>query len=533
MKAFSGGNRAVYGAGIFFYNKANNNRFNCDFSFNVADSCGGALFFYNTTDNNNFTGSFVNNSALGLTADENCNGGTITFRDVSSNAIFTCDFINNTAAKTGGAVNYRQTPHNITFNGNFVNNTALYGGGVNFFESFDNVTFNGKFIGNSATYGGAIAVKNGAIENVEFINNSAEYGGAIFFEDAGEVNNCNFTHNTASDGGAIVACGDLAISNSIFEDNVATSGTNHISLKENAKVTLSNVVPENLGQIYASNLTADVKEVIYGDTVKIAVKLSYNTIPMAGGIVSVVINNKTYSADIVNGTATIQIPNLDVGEYNCDVVFGGNENCTNATQNVNFKVEKQDIAIIAGNKAYVINYGGKYSVVVKDINNKLLSGIKLTFVLNGKTLGTVNTNSKGVAAITLSAKILKTAKAGKRNLVIKFAGADIYKSTSKTVKITINKEKTKIVAKKKTFKKAQKVKKYTITLKNSKGKAVKKVKVTLKVKGKTYAAKTNAKGKAIFKIKKLSKKGKFNAVVKFKGNSLYKAASKKVKITIK
>ena len=117
--------------------------------------------------------------------------------------------------------------------------------------------------------------------------------------------------------------------------------------------------------------------------------------------------------------------------------------------------------------------------------------------------------------------------------------------TSKTVKSTpapaptptpvpapAKKVASKITAKKKTFKAKTKVKKYTITLKAGK-KAVKKVKVTIKIGKKTYTAKTNSKGKATFKIKKLTKKGKYNAVIKFKGNSAYKPTTKKVKITIK
>ena len=107
-----------------------------------------------------------------------------------------------------------------------------------------------------------------------------------------------------------------------------------------------------------------------------------------------------------------------------------------------------------------------------------------------------------------------------------------YYTVSKTVKITINKEKTKITAKAKKFKKSLKTKKYTVTLKNSKGKVVKKVSVSLKVKGKTYYAKTNSKGKATFKITKLTKKGKFNASVTYKGNKYYAKATKKVRITI-
>lgn len=127
---------------------------------------------------------------------------------------------------------------------------------------------------------------------------------------------------------------------------------------------------------------------------------------------------------------------------------------------------------------------------------------------------------------------MKTAKAGKKNLVIRLTSSN-YNAAAKTVKIAINKEKTKIVAKNKAFKKSQKTKKYVMTLKNSKGKAIKGVKLTLKVKGKAYTAKTNAKGKATFKITKLTKNGKFKATIKFKGNAYYKAVTKNVKITIR
>lgn len=91
---------------------------------------------------------------------------------------------------------------------------------------------------------------------------------------------------------------------------------------------------------------------------------------------------------------------------------------------------------------------------------------------------------------------------------------------------------TKITAKKATFKAKKKAKKYSITLKAGK-KAVAKVKVTIKVGKKTYKATTNKKGKAIFNLKKLTKKGKYTAVIKFKGNKNYKATSKKVKIIVK
>ena len=95
----------------------------------------------------------------------------------------------------------------------------------------------------------------------------------------------------------------------------------------------------------------------------------------------------------------------------------------------------------------------------------------------------------------------------------------------------INTMATHIIAKNKAFKKSKKAKKFTAILKTGNA-PVKNVIVSLKFKGKTYTAKTNAKGKVTFKLK-ISKKYKANAVIKFGGNSLYKASSKKVKITIK
>jgi hypothetical protein len=216
-----------------------------------------------------------------------------------------------------------------------------------------------------------------------------------------------------------------------------------------------------------------------------------------------------------------------------DIAYAANDSSyNNDSEYYDLIINKQNIEITAKDGSYIINYGGKYSVTLKDSEGKAVVGEKITFTFNGKAIGSVATNANGVATISLTASALKTAKAGKKNMVITLTSNN-YNATAKTVKITINKEKTKITAKNKKFKKSQKTKKYTITLKNSKGKAVKKMKVTLKVKGKTYTVKTNSKGKATFKIKKLTKKGKHTATIKFKGNANYLKSSKKVKITVK
>ena len=90
-----------------------------------------------------------------------------------------------------------------------------------------------------------------------------------------------------------------------------------------------------------------------------------------------------------------------------------------------------------------------------------------------------------------------------------------------------------MTAKNKSFKVKTKSKKYTVTLKDNTGSAMKKVKITLKVRGKTYTAKTGNNGKATFNIKYLKKKGKYTALINYKGDNNYNKITWKVKLTVK
>ena len=289
---------------------------------------------------------------------------------------------------------------------------------------------------------------------------------------------------------------------------------NHNAVTKTVNITVNKV---------NSTVVIDDVEMDYGTVVNATATTQWST-----GITAEI------DGKAVNVTGNvIAISGLNAGTHTLIVKTIPDENHTAVNKTVTITVRKLNTEITAANKVYVINYGGKYSVTVKDVKGNVLAGKKVTFILNGKNIGAATTNANGVATVKLTAKILKAAKAGKRNLIVKFAGDSNYDASSKTVKITVNKEKTKIAAKKKTFKKAKKIKKYTITLKSGKT-AIKKVQVTLKIKGKKIIkAKTNKKGKATFKIKKLTKKGTYKATIKFKGNKYYKAVTKKVKIKIK
>ena len=162
-----------------------------------------------------------------------------------------------------------------------------------------------------------------------------------------------------------------------------------------------------------------------------------------------------------------------------------------------------------------------------DDSGNILSDKGMSIFFNGKN-NIVTTDAKGQVKLTITNLVPKSYTA-----TITFAGNDYYLKSTKLVKVTISKTTPKLTAKAKTFKKSVKTKKYTVTLKTNQNKVMKNTKVTLKVNGKTYSAKTNTKGQATFKITKLTKKGKFTAVVKFAGNKYYNAKTVKPKIIVK
>ena len=142
-------------------------------------------------------------------------------------------------------------------------------------------------------------------------------------------------------------------------------------------------------------------------------------IPILRGSVFVyVFNVGIYRGEISNGTAKIKIPGLNAGTYRGIIIYDGGLNFNKPTKLITFKVLKQNAAIKAENKAYLINYGGKYGITLKDAN--------------GKTY-TAKTNTKGKAVF----KIKKINKKGTFKATVTFKGNTYYKKVSKKVKIKI------------------------------------------------------------------------------------------------
>ena len=280
------------------------------------------------------------------------------------------------------------------------------------------------------------------------------------------------------------------------------------------------------------NLTANDVTVGYKKgTFEVTLKNSKGN-AIADKPVTINLNGEKYIAVTdSNGAASINLT-LTPRNYTADVHTSSDyyNKAGNAEATITAKDDRTTAAITASGKTFylqAIEKGSEYQVTIKDTNGNFLANKGITVTFNGKTYKST-TNQKGIAKVTL-----KATKTGSLKATVKFAGDDIYKAASKTATIKVTKEASKLTASKKTFKAKTKTKKYTVTLKSKSGKAIAKVKVTIKVKGKTYKATTNAKGKATFKITKLTKKGKYTAVVKFAGNKYFTGKTVKPKITIK
>ena len=275
-------------------------------------------------------------------------------------------------------------------------------------------------------------------------------------------------------------------------------------------------------------LTVSVTNVTEGEVAVITV----TTNATFSGNVTVKIENTNYTVAVVNGTGSLPVSGLAVGNYTAVATFAATEVFSESVKNTTFTV-KAKIATKISAPAITTTFGTSKDLVVTltDANGNALANKKVTVVLNG-VKKELTTDAKGQVKFAIGTNLA----AKVYTATFTFDGDAGYAKISGSAKVTVNKAKTKIVAKKKTFKKSKKAKKYTITLKAG-NKAVKKVKVTItgKFKGKKIkiTKKTNNKGKATFNLKKLTQKGKFKATIKFNGSKNYEKATKKVKITIK
>ena len=468
-------------------------------------------------------------------------------------------FTNNQVYDEGGAICWMGDNGNITGN-TFTNNSArlgtfVKGGAISWYGNNGTLTGN-TFTNNQAeqdtmhSEGGAIYWKgdNGNITGNTFTNNQAKgymnIGGAISLSgNNGNITGNTFTNNTADEGGAIyLNYYNNVVNYNIFLNNgdtlyqiasnynVSSNWFGNNATNYTAKPAISNTI--ELNDWLFLNATASKDKIELFDTSDIIFKLfSYNSADQENPVTE--IDNKLLPANNLTISAT-------KGTIANDASFGdtlkykaaelGEASATATFKDIPCTIELSNTKIITNLTAKSVtatyNENKDLVIILKDSKGNAMEGATVSVDLDGAKNYTTDKN--GEIRISIANLVPKT-----YTVKISYEGNDNYFDSSSTAKVTVKKITTAITAKAKTFKYEDKTKKYTITLKNNEGKVMKKAKVTLKVNGKTYTAKTNSKGVATFKLKKLTKKGKYNAVITYAGNKYYKKATKKAKITVK
>ena len=276
-----------------------------------------------------------------------------------------------------------------------------------------------------------------------------------------------------------------------------------------------------------TQLTANRVSTKYGENNDLIVILKDNHgNPINDVQVSVDLNGvENYTTDN-EGQINVSTSKLAPGTYIAKIHFGEDDYCFGCDMETIVEVKKSATQIIASSVETTYNSGAFFLVSLKDSNGNPIQNILVSVDLGG--VKSYTTNEKGQIKIPIQKLVPKTYVAK-----IKFNGNSYYVGSKDDSVVVVKKATPKMSAKSKAFKIKTKTKKYSIILKNNKKQVIKKAKVYLKVKGKTYVAKTNSKGKATFKIFKLTKKGKYTAVITYKGNKYYNKLTKKVKITVK
>ena len=237
----------------------------------------------------------------------------------------------------------------------------------------------------------------------------------------------------------------------------------------------------------------------------------------ATGTLTVSVDGVPYTATLINGKATVNIPELTVGSHNITVSYSGDAKYSPIIRSVVVnKTAPEHVPVIklTGSNLNMLYTSGKYFKVRLTSDGNALAGKTVKITINGKSYSR-NTDKNGYASLKISLP------------------PKTYKVKATYGNLSVNKKvvvKSIISAKNVNAKKSAKTVKIKVTLKKVNGKYLKNKKVTLKFNKKTFKAKTNKKGVVTFTIKK-NVYNKLKAKKKYTYQVIY--AKDNVKKTIK
>ncbi|MGL4670270.1 MAG: Ig-like domain repeat protein, partial [Methanobacteriaceae archaeon] len=142
--------------------------------------------------------------------------GGVIYNNGNNFSVVNCSFVNNSVNNSGGVI-YNTGINFSVVNCSFINSLAVNGsGGVIYSSTYNFIVKDSEFVNNSANGDGGViynSANNFSVVNCSFVNNSVNGSGGVIYNKWGpnfKVSNSSFVNNSAQNGGAI--CNNVSVS---------------------------------------------------------------------------------------------------------------------------------------------------------------------------------------------------------------------------------------------------------------------------------------------------------------------------------
>ena len=206
----------------------------------------------------------------------------------------------------------------------------------------------------------------------------------------------------------------------------------------------------------------------------------------AEGTVTVEIEGKKYTANIINGTAKVNIPGLGVGDYNITTTYSGDAKYVSMTKKGNITViPNMDVNLYVDDVVMIYHDGTRLVAKLTDYQGRPIVNDIIYFTINGKTYAkTTDDNGAVYMRLNLDSKVYTA--------TVSYNESEVYSKISKNVTVTINPT----VISEDLVKMYQNDTRFYVKFTDSTGKALTKTTVKFNIHGVFYTKKTDKDGVA-------------------------------------
>ena len=184
----------------------------------------------------------------------------------------------------------------------------------------------------------------------------------------------------------------------------------------------------SVSKISDYNMDISVPEIKEGVNSTIGVDLPKD----ATGTVTVEIDGKKYTANVIDGTANVIVSGLSAGDYNITTVYSGDAKYDSMTKkgnitvipNVNVNLDVSDVEMF-------YHDGSRLVAKLTDFQGKPIVNATIYFSINGVTYAKT-TDANGTASIGLNLE------SGAYPVIVAYNGSASYSKISKNITVTIN-----------------------------------------------------------------------------------------------